>query len=91
MLALSQETYINNVLKRFHMKDCKPIDTPMAKNEILTKDMCPKTPEQIERMRNIPYANAVGSLMYVMLCTRPDICFAVGMVSRYQSCPGDMH
>ena len=64
LLALSQETYINNVLEYFYMKDCRPIDTLMAKNEILTKDMCPKTPEQIERMRNIPYANAVGSLMY---------------------------
>ena len=91
LLALSQETYINNVLERFHIKDCRPIDTPMAKNENLTKDMCSKTPEQIERMRNVPYANVVGCLMYAMLCTRPDICFAVRMVSRYQSSPGDVH
>ena len=42
-------------------------------------------------MRGIPYALAVGSLMYAMLCTRPDICFAVGMVSRYQSDPGEEH
>ena len=35
-------------------------------------------------MRQIPYASAMGSLMYVMLCTRPDICYSVGMVSRYQ-------
>ena len=42
-------------------------------------------------MREIPYASAVGSLMYVMLCTRPDICFVVGMVSRYQSDPGEEH
>ena len=42
-------------------------------------------------MRGIPYASAVGSLMYAMLCTRPDICFAVGMVSRYQSAPGEEH
>ncbi|TYK03728.1 gag/pol protein [Cucumis melo var. makuwa] len=39
-------------------------------------------------MRKIPYASAVGSFMYTMLCTRPDICFSVGMVSRYQSNPG---
>ena len=38
-------------------------------------------------MRRIPYALAVGSLIYAMFCTRPDICFAVGMVSRYQSNP----
>ena len=42
-------------------------------------------------MEGIPYASAVGSLIYVMLCTRPDICFAVGMVSRYQSNPDPEH
>ena len=35
----------------------------------------------------MPYASAVGSLMYAMLCTRPDICYAVGVVSRFQSNP----
>ena len=42
-------------------------------------------------MRRVPYASAVGSLMYAMLCTRPDICYAVGMVSRFQSNPGLDH
>ena len=42
-------------------------------------------------MRGIFYASAVGSLMYAMLCTRPDIYFAVGMVNRYQSEPGEEH
>ena len=42
-------------------------------------------------MAGVPYASAVGSLIYAMLCTRPDICFAVGMVSRYQSNPGPEH
>ncbi|KAH9698582.1 hypothetical protein KPL71_024056 [Citrus sinensis] len=54
-------------------------------------DQSPKTSEEIERMRRVPYAEAVGSLMYAMLCTRSDICFAVGMVSRYQSNPGPEH
>ena len=91
LLSLSQENYINKVLERFHMKDCKPIDTPMAKNEILTKDMCPKTSEEIQRMEKVPSANVVGSLMYAMLCTRSDICFAVRMVSSYQSSPREAH
>ena len=42
-------------------------------------------------MTGVPYASAVGSLIYAMLCTRPDICFTVGMVSRYQSNPGSKH
>ena len=57
----------------------------------LSKEQCPKTPQEVEDMRNIPYASAVGSLMYAMLCTRPDICYSVGMVSRYQSNPGRDH
>ncbi|KAA0033227.1 gag/pol protein [Cucumis melo var. makuwa] len=43
------------------------------------------------RWRKIPYASFVGSLMYTMLCTRHDICFSVGMVSRYVSIPGRDH
>ena len=42
-------------------------------------------------MRQIPYASTVGSLMYAMLCTRPNICYSVGVVSRYQSNPGPKH
>ena len=42
-------------------------------------------------MSKVPYASAIGSLMYAMLCTRPDICFAIGMVSCYQSNPGLAH
>ncbi|XP_075086049.1 secreted RxLR effector protein 161-like [Nicotiana tabacum] len=53
--------------------------------------MCPKTPEETERMSRVPYRSAVGSLMYAMVCTRPDICQAVGLVSRYQTDPGLAH
>ncbi|TYK05766.1 gag/pol protein [Cucumis melo var. makuwa] len=42
-------------------------------------------------MSNIPYASAVESLMYAMLCTKPDICYSVRIVSRYQSNPGRNH
>ena len=45
----------------------------------------PKTDKEKKAMSNVAYASAVGSLIYVMLCTRPDICFAVGLVSRYQA------
>ncbi|XP_075083266.1 secreted RxLR effector protein 161-like [Nicotiana tabacum] len=42
-------------------------------------------------MKSVPYASAVGSLMYAMLCTRPDICFVVGIVSKFQFNPGREH
>ena len=53
--------------------------------------MCPKTQEDIEYMSKVPYQSAVGSLMYAMVCTRPDIAHAVGVVSRYMSNPGKQH
>ncbi|KAA0067896.1 gag/pol protein [Cucumis melo var. makuwa] len=54
-------------------------------------DGCPKTPQEVEEMRHIPYASVVGSLMYAMLCTIPDICYVVGIVSGYQSNSGLAH
>ncbi|KAA0062116.1 gag/pol protein [Cucumis melo var. makuwa] len=59
--------------------------------EFISKEQCPRTPQEVEDMSNIPYASAVGSLMYAMLCTRPDICYSVGIVIRYQSNPGRDH
>ena len=91
LISLSQETYIKKVLERFRMNNCKPIDTPVEKGLSLSVDQCPKNDKEKEQMSNVPYREAIGSLMYAMLCTRPDICFAVGLVSRYQSNPGPDH
>ena len=64
---------------------------PIRHGIILSKEQCPKTPQEEDDMRRIPYASVVDSLMYAMLCTRPDICYVVGIVSRYQSNPGMGH
>ena len=58
---------------------------------VLSKEQCPTTPQEEEDMRQVPYTSAVGSLMYSMLCTRPYIYYAIGIVSRYQSNPGLAH
>ena len=73
------------------MVDSKKGFVPFRVGISLSGNQRPKTPAKIERMRGIPYAYTMGSLMYAMLCTRPDICFVVGMVSRYQSNPGEEH
>ena len=91
MLGLSQATYIDHILARFNMVDSKKGFVPFRVGISLSGNQRPKTPAEIERMRGIPYAFVVGSLMYAMLCTGPDIYFIVGMVSRYQSDPGQEH
>ena len=90
-IALSQASYIDKILTRFSMQNSKKGLLPFRHGIQLSKEHCPKTPNEVEYMKRVPYASAVGSLMYAMLCTRPDICFAVGMVSRYQSNPGPEH
>ncbi|RVW65982.1 Retrovirus-related Pol polyprotein from transposon TNT 1-94 [Vitis vinifera] len=91
ILGLSQETYINKVLERFRMKNCSPSVSPIVKGDRFNLNQCPKNNLEREQMKNIPYASAVGSLMYAQVCTRPDIAFAVGMLGRYQSNPGIDH
>ena len=90
-LNLSQSEYIKKVLKRFNMQDAKPVNTPLASHFRLTKEMCPKAQEEVDKMSNILYSSVVGSLMYAMVCTRPDIAHAVGVFSRYMSNPGMEH
>ncbi|CAO2827530.1 unnamed protein product [Amaranthus hypochondriacus] len=90
-LQLSQSEYIKRVLQRFNMGDAKPVSTPLASHFRLSKDQSPQIEEDKEYMAKVPYASAIGSLMYAMVCTRPDIGHAVGVVSRYMSNPGKVH
>ena len=50
----------------------------------LSKRDCPTTSQERERMSRVPYDSAVGSIMYAMTCTRPDVAYSLGVVSRYQ-------
>ena len=80
MLGLSQPGYIDKLLERFNMQNSKKGLLPFRHRVPLCNDQRPKTLEKENMMRQIPYAFVVGSLMYAMLCTRPDICYSVGMV-----------
>ena len=91
LLGLSQQSYINKVLKRFDMSNCSSGEVPMSKGDKLNKKQCPKTNQEREEMKSRPYARLVGSLMYAQVCTRPDLAYAVGMLSRFQSDPGFEH
>jgi transposase InsO family protein len=87
---LSQQAYLEKVLERFGMKDVKPIGTPMdpkdykktmVRRELSGEEACDKT----------LYQSKLGSVMYLMTSTRPDICFTVGVLSRFSSDPSVGH
>jgi len=88
---MSQEDYIKKVLERFNMHQAKSVHVPLPGHFKLSKTQCPGNEEEREEMSKVPYSSAVGSLMYAMVCTRPDIAYAVGVVSRFLSNPGKEH
>jgi hypothetical protein len=88
---MSQGEHIEKVLERFRIQNEKLDSTPLANHFKLTKEICPKTQEDIEYMSKVPYSSTIGSLMYAMVCTRPDFAHAVGVVSRYMNNLGKEH
>ncbi|RVX18724.1 Retrovirus-related Pol polyprotein from transposon TNT 1-94 [Vitis vinifera] len=91
VLKLSQRAYIEKILKRFNMHNCKSTKAPIVKGHKFSKAQCPQNDDEREEMRTIPYSSVVGSLMYAQVCTRPDIAFVVGMLGRYLSNLGSQH
>lgn len=89
--SLDQEVYIEIILEKFGMKDAKAVSTPMNASEKLSLNDCATKTEDIKFMQNIPYQEAIGCLMYLSQCTRPDICFAVNKLSRFNANPGPRH
>jgi hypothetical protein len=90
-LGLSQTAYIDSILRRFNFTDLKPVSTPMDPTIRYSKTQCPETLEEKARMKNIPYREAVGALMYCAVATRPDISFAVALLSQFLENPGEVH
>ena len=84
-VTLCQRRYIDDILKRFGMDQCKPVASPVD----ISLKMTPSTEDN--KPVDVPYREAVGALMHLMCATRPDIAFAVGMVSRFMENPQDVH
>jgi hypothetical protein len=91
LLVLSQSTYLDKVLKRFGMENSKKGNLSIVKGISLSVTQSPATEKEKSVMSNIPYASAIGSIMYAMLSTRPDVELALSMTRRYQSNPAMSH
>ncbi|GJX59139.1 retrotransposon protein, putative, ty1-copia subclass [Tanacetum coccineum] len=76
LIGLNQSAYIEKILKRFYMENSKRGTIPMQEKLKLSKSQGASTPAEKQRMQNIPYASAIGSIMYDVRCTRPDVAFA---------------
>nr|GEU96020.1 hypothetical protein [Tanacetum cinerariifolium] len=83
-------TDLEKILKRYYMENSKRGSIPMLEKLKLCKSQGASTPAEMKRMQNVPYASAVGSIMYAVRCTRLDVAFAQNITSRFQQNPGDL-
>lgn len=83
-LFLHQSVYLNNLLSKYGMSDCKPVETP----QVLGSHLVPNegSPVDIKKFQAI-----VGSITYAVICTRPDLAAALNVISQYCSNPGFIH
>lgn len=87
-LSISQESYINQVLKRFNMANCSSVTTPLDPNQKLSaKRESSSSPEA----EFFPYQETVGSLLYLGHVSRPDICFPACNLNTYSNDFSSMH
>src|SRR3954463_13039228 len=91
LLALSQRTYLEKFLKKFKMDNSKRGLLPVIKGVKLSVTQCTATAKEREEMSSKPYPSTIGSIMYAMLCTRPDLALAISMTNRYQCNLGMIH
>lgn len=90
-ITLSQRAYAERVLERFHMTDTRPLSTPLPAGTILSLDDAPTSEEDILDMKKVPFREALGSLMWLQVATRPDLSYAVNVLSRFANNPGCKH
>lgn len=86
-MKICQRGYIDDVLERFGMSECRPVSTPIEPGTKLQK-VDEKSSEQTE---SVPYRQLVGALMYLSVGTRPDISHAVSALSQFNDCHGEQH
>jgi hypothetical protein len=67
------------------MHDCKPVSTPITPHFKLSSSKSPNTDSDFEYMPKILYSSVVSSLMYAIVCSRPDLSYAMSLVSRYMT------
>ena len=78
---------MDKIPKKFSMENSKKGNVPTHHSVKLSKSQCPGSTDEQDQMSRVPYASAIGPIMYAVLCTRHDVLYALCMVNRYQEDP----
>ena len=90
-IFLTQSNYLKKVVQKFNMHEAKEVLIPLGQHFKLSAEQSPTTPEEANDMATISYLNGVGSIMYSMVCSRPDLAHAINVVSRFMATPWRVH
>jgi ATP-binding cassette subfamily B (MDR/TAP) protein 1 len=85
LIYINQIGYFKEIFKRFGMKDCKAIRVPLDPKTKLKKNV------KNDEMAKVPYQKVVGSLMYAMLCTQPNLAYPISIVNQHVANPSLKH
>ena len=89
-LLLTQKSYMNKVIERFGMSESKPVPTPMEEPKSL-EDKLEWESDEDQNASGVPFREAIGSLMYLMIGSRPDLAYAIGKLARFCESPKWKH
>ncbi len=90
-VRIHQKKYIDRVIKTFKLQDTKNTDIPLQPNQKLTKELLTEDDELRNLIDSEKYRQAIGSLIYLLSSTRPDISYTVSVLSRFMQEPRELH
>ena len=90
-ISINQHTYIESLAEKFQLVNAKPIKTPIEPSTQYLFDQCPSTPNQVAKMKGIHYNEAIRSILWPVVVSRPDIAYATGILSQFLQNLGYMH
>ena len=90
-ISINQRAYIEKMMERFSLTNAKRVSTPMEPNVHFSVDQCPSTVNQMARMKGVPYSEAVGSVLWPVVVSRPDAAYAIGILAQFIQNPGLAH
>ena len=90
-ISINQCSYIKNMVENFRLTGAKPVSTPMEPGAQFMIDQCPSSLNQSARMHGVPYSEAVSSVLWPVVVSRPDVAYAVGVLSQFIQNPGPAH
>ena len=90
-ISINQSAYIQAMVDKFRLTNSAPVATPMVTGATFSTSDSPSTPTQVVCMRGIPYAEAISSVLWPVIVSRPDAAFAVSTLSQFIQNPGPAH